>query len=136
MWDARQDCIPTPVAGVFPMRRITAVAAALLSAFPALAQDDDDVMAASYGNTVIIRELLATWNVWYDADHRFTAFNRLVTARGRWEIEGGQLCMYYDTKPLFRPNPECGPVAAHSIGEKWNQNGRSFEMREGRDWSG
>ena len=114
------------------MREVGALAAAALLMCPALAESEDEIMSTRYGNTVIVRETFGTSRVWYDPDHTFTATNWLMSVHGRWEIKDDRMCMSYDKTPPLRSNPECGAVEPRKVGETWKQDGRSFEIKEGR----
>jgi len=114
----------------FPRHHIFAAGALMLS-FPALAADDDADMATRFGNTVFVHESLGTSHLWFAEDHTFTAGNWMMSVTGTWDVKDGQICLHYDSTPPLHPNPECGPVAARQVGDKWEQDGRSFELVPG-----
>jgi hypothetical protein len=93
----------------------------LLGAGPALAADD--VMASSYGNTVVSTGGGLESRTHYRADHTFdavfTAAAGSLTSKGTWVVQGSQLCRTYDPVPPGLTNPVCIPVESHKIGDKW-----------------
>ena len=113
--------------------RLSIIAASLVvfSATTALAATDDEIMGTRYGNTTLVQETLGTSHIYYNKDHTFTGGNWILDVSGKWKIENGKICLYYDKTPPMHPNPECDAVSAHKIGDKWNLNGRDFELVQG-----
>jgi hypothetical protein len=113
------------------MRSIFLAASALLLTAAAFG-GDDDIMGTRYGNTTLLHETLGTNRIWYNQDHTFTASNWILSVSGKWEIKDGKtICLHYDKTPPLHPNPECEPVDAHKVGDKWQVNGRDFELVQG-----
>ncbi len=106
------------------MRRISIAASVLLlCGAPAFAADD--VMAGSYGNTVVSTGGPVESHTHYRADHSFdmtaTAGGQSFSGKGTWAIDGsGQLCRTFETPPPGMPNPLCLPVEAHKVGDSWS----------------
>ncbi len=122
------------------MLKIWIAAGALaLAAAPALA--GDDVMASSYGNTVISTGGIAEVHTHYRADHTFdmvaTAPLYNKTFQGSWALDGkGNLCRtFVGDQPPGTPNPMCTPIAAHKVGETWtataNGSTRTVTLKSG-----
>ena len=115
------------------MRKILIAAAALLlCAAPAVAADD--VMAGFYGNTTISTGGMAEIHTQYKADHTFafTASAMLIhlSGKGTWKIDSnGQLCRDIENPPAGVPNPSCGPIAAHRVGDTWTVTGKDGSVR-------
>jgi len=106
------------------MRRLLIAAPiAALCATPAFAAGD--VMASTYGNTVVSTGGMTEVHTHYRADHSFDmvgsrmGFSR--TFKGTWALDGkGNLCRTFDgDAPPDTANPLCTPVAAHKIGDTW-----------------
>jgi len=57
--------------------------------------------------------------------------NWILDVSGKWKIENGNICLYYDKTPPMHPNPECDKVEKHNVGDKWKLNGRDFELAKG-----
>ena len=103
-------------------RIILAASVAMLCAAPALGADD--VMAGSYGNTVVSTGGPVESHTHYRADHTFdmtaTAMGQTFSGKGTWAIDAtGQLCRTFETPPPGTPNPLCLPVEAHKVGDTW-----------------
>ena len=116
--------------------RITTLAVALVAFAPlaALAADpvsDDDIMGPRYGNTTLVHETLGTSHIYYKQDHTFSGGNWILDVSGKWKIENGQICLYWDKIPPMHPMPECDKVEKHNVGEKWRLGGRNFELVKG-----
>lgn len=85
---------------------------------PALA--GDEVLASRFGNTTITKDASGTENhVYYAADHTFTAKQGATTTKGTWKIDGGTICLSFETPAPGTPNPACAPVSEHKVGETW-----------------
>ncbi len=105
------------------MRRIL-IAASALALYAGAAFAADDIMAGTYGNTVISTGGGIESRTHYRADHTFdAAFSagaQSLATKGTWSIDGtGQLCRVYDTPPPGITNPVCIPGAAHKVGDTW-----------------
>jgi hypothetical protein len=117
------------------MRIITS--AILITAFGgvAFAASEDELMAGRYGNTVVIKDTLGTSRVYYNKDHTFLAASWLGDVSGHWKIEDGKMCLYAEKYPftyrLKYKIPECDQLEAKKVGEKWDMNGRHYELVEG-----
>ncbi len=115
----------------------TAIAA--LCATPAFA--DDDVMANTYGNTVVSTGGATEVHTHYRADHSFDMVGSMMgmsqTFKGTWALDGkGNLCRTFaGGTPPNTANPLCTPIVAHTIGETWTvQTGgqtRSVTLKAG-----
>lgn len=104
------------------MRFILTISAALLMSSSAFAADD--IMASTYGNTVVGKTAMFESHTHYNADHTFTASYSAMMgsmdAKGTWSIDGtGKLCRQFETAPPGAPNPLCVPWAAHKLGDNW-----------------
>jgi hypothetical protein len=104
------------------MKRLL-IAAFVLCATPALA--GDDVMAGSYGNTVVSTGGAAEVRTHYRPDHSFDMTGSMMgmskSFKGTWALDGnGNLCRTFEGElPPNTPNPLCTPIAAHKIGDTW-----------------
>ena len=117
---------------------ITAAIAALC-ATPALAADD--VMASTYGNTVVSTGGMSEVHTHYRADHSFDMVGSMMgmskTFKGNWALDGkGNLCRTFEGElPPNATNPLCTPIAAHKIGETWtvdaNGSTRTVTLKAG-----
>lgn len=112
---------------------ILAVSLVALAPLAALAadQNDDEIMSTRYGNTTLVHETLGTSHIYYNQDHTFTGGNWILNVSGKWKIENGQICLYWDKTPLTHPNPECDKVEKHVVGDKWKVGSRDFELVKG-----
>jgi hypothetical protein len=94
-----------------------------LCATPVLA--GDDVMASTYGNTVVSTGGMSEVHTHYRADHSFDMVGSMMgmskTFKGTWALDGkGNLCRTFEGEvPPKTANPLCLPIAAHKIGETW-----------------
>jgi len=121
------------------MRNILIAATALtLMAAPALAADD--IMAGFYGNTVVSTGGMFEAHTHYRADHTFdvaaSGMGQTFNGKGTWALDGkGNVCRTFEVAPPMGPNPQCGPIAAHKVGDKWqvtaNGNTRDVELKAG-----
>lgn len=96
---------------------------------------EDELMASRYGNTLVIKDLLGTSRVYYNKDHTFHAASWLGDVKGDWKIENGKMCLYAKDYPitykLKYKIPECDDISVHKVGEKWEENGRKYELVPG-----
>ncbi len=121
------------------LRLWIAAGAFVLATTPALA--DDDIMANTYGNTVVSIGGMAEVHTHYRADHTFdmtaTAVMFNKTYQGSWALDGkGNLCRtFVGETPPGTANPLCTPIAAHKIGETWtasaNGSTRTVTLKPG-----
>ncbi|HUO97785.1 MAG TPA: hypothetical protein VMU01_03915 [Rhizomicrobium sp.] len=112
--------------------RFGIIAVSLLTlAGVAYAATDDEIMDTRYGNTTLVHETLGTSHIYYKQDHTFTGGNWILDVSGKWKIENGQICLYYDKTPPMHPNPECDKIEHHNIGDKWTLGSRNFELVKG-----
>jgi opacity protein-like surface antigen len=109
------------------MRRFLIVASVVaLCATPASAADD--VMANTYGNTVVSTGGMAEVHTHYRADHSFDMTASMMgmsqTFKGTWALDGkGSLCRTFDgAAPPNTPNPLCTPIAEHKLGDTWTMD--------------
>ena len=85
----------------------------------------DDVMANTYGNTIVSTGGMSEVHTHYRADHSFDMVGSMMgmskTFKGSWALDGkGNLCRTFDGEvPPNTTNPLCTPIAAHKIGETW-----------------
>jgi hypothetical protein len=102
---------------------LLAASIAALCATPAFA--GDDVMASTYGNTLVSTGGMSEVRSHYRADHSFDMVGSMMgmskTFKGTWALDGkGNLCRTFDGEaPPNATNPMCTPVAAHKIGDTW-----------------
>ena len=104
------------------MRNILfAAAAALLLAGPALA--GDDVMANTYGNTVVSTGAAGESRTHYKPDHTFdvtmVGAQGTMSTKGTWSVADGKLCRTYEQLAPGMTNPICTPAESHAVGETW-----------------
>ncbi len=112
---------------------------AALCVTPALSSDD--VMANTYGNTVVSTGGMAEVHTHYRADHSFDMAASMMgmsqTFKGTWAVDGkGNLCRTFDgAAPPNTPNPLCTPIAEHKIGDTWtldaNGQTRTVSLKPG-----
>jgi opacity protein-like surface antigen len=117
---------------------ITAAIAALC-ATPAFAADD--VMASTFGNTIVSTGGMSEVHTHYRADHSFDMAASMMgmsrTFKGTWALDGkGNLCRTFDGEaPPDTANPLCLPIAAHKLGDTWtveaNGKTRTATLRPG-----
>ena len=88
-----------------------------LCATPALA--GDDVMASTFGNTLVSTGLPGRYLVYVPVG---SMMGMSKTFKGTWALDGkGNLCRTFDGDvPPNATNPMCTPVAAHKIGDTWS----------------
>ena len=85
----------------------------------------DDVMANTYGNTIVSTGGMSEVHTHYRADHSFDMVGSMMgmskTFKGSWALDGkGNLCRIFDGEtPPNTANPRCPPVAAHKVGDTW-----------------
>ena len=96
---------------------------AALYATPALA--GDEIMANTFGNTVVSTGGAAEVHTHYRADHSFDMVGSMMgmsqTFKGTWALDGkGNLCRTFEgDAPPNTANPLCTPIAEHKIGDTW-----------------
>ena len=121
------------------MQRFLLAATALaLIAAPALAADD--IMAGFYGNTAVSTGGMFEAHTHYRADHTFdtaaTGMGQTFNGKGTWALDGkGNICRTFEVAPPMGPNPQCGPIAAHKVGDTWtveaNGSTRTVTLKAG-----
>ena len=92
-------------------------ALAVMAIVPALA--GDEVLASRFGNTTITKANGVENHLYYAADHTFTAKQGANNAKGTWKIDGGTVCLTFETPIPGTPNPACAPVSDHKVGDTW-----------------
>jgi hypothetical protein len=117
------------------MRRFCfAFSAVALAATPAFALDDS-AMASRIGNTVAVESTLGDAHLYFRADHTFTGTGSLafvhLSLEGIWKLDGGDLCLTYDSPPPGESNPDCSPLTAHKVGDSWDYDGRKVTLVKG-----
>ncbi len=99
------------------------------------APTEDELMASRYGNTLVIKDALGTSRVYYNKDHTFLAASWLGDVKGHWKIENGKMCLYAEQYPLLYKLkysiPECDAIEMKKVGDKWDMNGRHYELVQG-----
>ena len=97
----------------------------------------DDIMAGTYGNTLVATGGIAETHTHYRADHTFdiTARALLMTYnfKGTWKIdEKGDVCLtFVEPLPPRTTNPACRPATGpHKAGDTWTttRNGNTRTM--------
>jgi hypothetical protein len=108
---------------------------AMVTTSAALAASEDEIMISRYGNTLVIKDTFGTSRVYYNKDHTFKAASWLGDVTGHWKLENGKMCLYAEQYPaLYRLKysiPECDPITVRKVGEKWDENGRHYELVQG-----
>jgi opacity protein-like surface antigen len=105
---------------------LLAASIAALCATPAFAADD--VMANTFGNTVVSTGGMSEVHTHYRSDHSFDMVgSRMGMSRnfkGTWALDGkGNLCRtFVGAAPPNTTNPLCTPVAAHKLGDTWTMD--------------
>ena len=93
----------------------------LLGAGPALAAGD--VMANTYGNTVVSTGAQGESHTHYKADHTFdvtmTSAMGSISTKGTWSVADGKLCRTYEQLAPGMTNPVCTPAEPHAVGDTW-----------------
>jgi hypothetical protein len=107
------------------MRLILAATAALLVSTAAYAADD--IMAATYGNTVVGKSAMFESHTHYNADHSFSAAYSSamgsMEAKGTWAVnDKGELCRTFANPPPGSPNPLCVAWTSHKVGDTWTMS--------------
>jgi hypothetical protein len=104
--------------------RLFLLGAAALIALSSAAQAADDAMANIYGNTLVsVSGGGMEAHTYYNADHTFTGKVPAMgfEYKGNWAIDDkGQLCRTFDPPVPGRSNPDCDPLEAHAVGDKWS----------------
>jgi hypothetical protein len=102
---------------------LLAASIAALCATPAFA--GDEIMANTFGNTVVSTGGMSEVRSHYRADHSFDMAASMMgmskTFKGSWALDGkGNLCRTFDGEaPPNTTNPLCTPIAAHKMGDTW-----------------
>lgn len=83
-----------------------------------------DPMAATYGNTLIVKGGGPESHTHYNADHTFDGIapEYNYPYKGTWEIMAdGRLCRTFNPSVPTVSNPDCdaAPLAAHAVGDSW-----------------
>ncbi len=104
------------------MRKLLLAAGmSVLFAVPALAADD--VMANTYGNTVVSTGTMGESRTHYKADHTFdvtmTGAQGTIVTKGTWTVADGKLCRTYEQLAPGMTNPVCTPAESHNVGDTW-----------------
>ncbi len=117
------------------MRLMTSIAALAALSTAVYAASEDELMASRYGNTLVIKDALGTSRVYYNKDHTFLAASWLGDVTGHWKIENGKMCLYAEKYPvLYKLKysiPECDALEIKKLGDKWDMNGRHYELVAG-----
>lgn len=118
---------------------LIAASVAVLCATPALA--GDEIMASTYGNTVVSTGGGSEARTHYRANHSFdmtgSRMGMSQTFKGTWALDGkGNLCRtFVGDAPQGTRNPLCLPFAAHKLGDTWtmeaNGQSRTFALKPG-----
>jgi hypothetical protein len=117
------------------MRLLVLGAAALLAASSA-AMAGDDMMANTYGNTLVsVSAGGMEAHTYYNADHTFSGKVPAMgfEYKGTWAIDDkGQLCRTFDPPVPGRTNPDCDAFTSHAVGDKWNSaDGGTITLTQG-----
>lgn len=103
--------------------RLFLCGAVALIAVSSAASAGDDVMANTYGNTLVsVSAGGMESHTYYNADHTFSGKVPAMgfDYKGTWAIDDkGQLCRTFDPPVPGRTNPDCGPLDNHAVGDKW-----------------
>ncbi len=116
--------------------RLVLLSAALLALGCSAVAAADDPMANFYGNTLIVIDGkgLESHTV-YTADHNFTGVAPAYSYhyQGTWEVSAdGRLCRTFNPAPPGITNPDCAPLEAHAVGDKWTTpDGGSITLVQG-----
>jgi len=117
------------------MRISIAIVSVLALASAAFAATEDELMTSRYGNTLVIKDALGTSRVYYNKDHTFLAASWLGDVKGEWKLENGKMCLYAKEYPLLYKLkykiPECDDISVKKLGDKWDENGRHYELVQG-----
>jgi len=118
---------------------LIAASVAALCVTPAFA--GDDVMANTYGNTVVSTGGMSEIHTHYRADHSFDMAASMMgmskSYKGTWALDGkSNLCRTFDGEaPPGTANPLCTPIAAHKLGDTWtmtvNGQARTITLKPG-----
>jgi hypothetical protein len=116
--------------------RISLLAVSLLAlSSAAFAATEDEIMASRYGNTLVIKDTLGTSRVYYNKDHSFLAASWLGDVKGEWKLENGKMCLTAKDYPaIYRLKykiVECDDITVKKVGDKWDENGRHYELVQG-----
>jgi hypothetical protein len=101
---------------------------------------DDATMSGFYGNTAVSTGGMFEAHTHYKADHSFdltaTGMGQTFNGKGTWALDGkGNICRTFETAPPGMPNPNCGPIAPHKVGDTWTVttggNTRTLTLKAG-----
>jgi hypothetical protein len=84
-------------------------------------------MAATYGNTLIVKGSGPESHTHYNADHTFdgVAPEYNYPYKGTWDIAAdGRLCRTFNPSVPMVSNPDCDavPLVAHAVGDTWTDD--------------
>ncbi|MGZ5923931.1 MAG: hypothetical protein ACXWK2_05090 [Rhizomicrobium sp.] len=103
--------------------RLFLLSAAALLAFSSAASATDDLMANTYGNTLVsVSTGGMEAHTYYNADHTFSGKVPAMGFgyKGTWALDDkGQLCRTFDPPVPGRTNPDCDTLETHAVGDKW-----------------
>lgn len=116
--------------------RLFLLSAAALLAVVSGASAADDLMANTYGNTLVsISSGGMEAHTYYSADHTFSGKVPAMgfEYKGTWAIDDkGQLCRTFDPPVPGRNNPDCDPLENRAVGDKWTSaDGGSVTLVQG-----
>lgn len=116
--------------------RVFLLGAVALFVLSTAASGADDVMANTYGNTLVsVSANGMESHTHYNVDHTFsgTVPSMGFDYKGTWAIDDkGQLCRTFDPPVPGRTNPDCGPIDSHAVGDKWTSpDGANITLVQG-----
>ena len=107
----------------------------LVVAAVTIAATTPDTMAGLYGNTLVAIDGGIESHFYYKPDHTFTGMvpKFYFKLSGSWrEQPDGTICRVFDPPLPTIKNPDCGPMAVRSVGErKTFDNGDSQTLVQG-----
>ncbi len=96
-----------------------------------------DPMAATYGNTIVVKGGGPESHTHYNADHTFNgvAPEYNYPYQGTWELTAdGKICRTFNPEVPTVTNPDCDPAppGTHAVGDTWtDEKGRSISLIAG-----
>ena len=116
------------------MRRILIAASVFALLGGTALASDDDTMSGFYGNTAVSSGGMLEAHTHYRADHTFdvaaSGMGQTFNGKGTWALDGkGNVCRTFEVAPPMGPNPSCGPIAAHKVGDTWTVTGADGNTR-------